>query len=377
MEPTQTPTAPQSVNMDAQITGDPEAQMSQLLQLVVSQNASDLHLTVGLRPMVRIDGSLHSVGDFAVLTPEIAEGLIFSMVTNEQKELLAKTRELDFSLSLEEKARFRVNAYYQRGYLSAALRLIPTKLRSYAELDLPPAIAAFAQMKQGLVLFAGPTGHGKSTSQAAIIDDINATRAEHIITVEDPIEYMHMHKKSIVNQRELHSDTESFPNALRAALREDPDVVLIGEMRDTETMNAAMTVAETGHLVFATIHTNDAPQTIDRIIDSFPAYQQGQVRAQLSQVLTGVISQRLLPRIGGGRIPVVEIMVATTAVKNLIRESKTHQIPSVIQTSTEEGMVSLEKALAERVQQGLITLEQANLYAGDTKTLGKFINGYS
>ncbi len=376
MEPKQTLT-PNTLNLGAKMSADPEAQMGKLLQMVVSHGASDLHVAVGVRPTLRIDGELHAVADHPVLTPEIAEGLVFSMLSSSQKKVLEEKREFDFSLAYEEKARFRINAYYQRGYIGAALRLIPMKMRSYTELDLPAQVAGFAKMSQGLVLFAGPTGHGKSTSQAAIIDDINANRTEHIITIEDPIEYMHMHKKSIVTQRELHQDTDNFPDALRAALREDPDVVLIGEMRDYETMQAAMTVAETGHLVFATIHTNDAPQTIDRIIDSFPSYQQGQIRAQLAQVLTGVISQRLLPRIGGGRVPTVEIMVATTAVKNLIREQKTHQIPSVIQTSSEEGMVSMEKALAQRVEEGAITYDDAALYANDVKTLSKLVNGYS
>lgn len=375
MEPSAQATRP--ISMNAQMSADPEAQMGRLLEMVVSHNASDLHMTVGVRPMLRIDGNLHAIADHPVLTPEIAEGLIMSMVSAEKKELLETNRELDFSLAFEEKARFRANAFYQRGYLSAVLRLIPTKLRNYQELELPESIAGFAKMSQGLVLFAGPTGHGKSTTQAALLDDINTNRSENIITIEDPVEYMHMHKRSIINQREVHQDTKSFDAALRSALREDPDVVLIGEMRDPETMAAAMTVAETGHLVFATIHTNDAPQTIDRIIDSFPNHQQNQIRAQLSQVLSGVISQRLLPRIGGGRVVAAEIMVATTPVRSLIREAKTHQIASVIQTSSEAGMISLEKALAERVEEGLVKLEDAALYANDTASLSKLINGYS
>ncbi|MEJ7662378.1 MAG: PilT/PilU family type 4a pilus ATPase [Hymenobacter sp.] len=299
---------------------NPEQQMGQLLELIVSHNASDLHLTVGVKPTLRIDGVLHPVEDHPVLTPERVEGLVNSMVSDPQKERLEAERELDFSMALGEKARYRINVYHQRGYVAAALRLIPTVIKNYEDLGLPGELAGFAKMKQGLVLFAGPTGHGKSTTQAALIDDINRTRSEHIITIEDPVEYVHRHKRSIVNQREVQQDTNSFPAALRAVLREDPDVVLIGEMRDPETMGAAMTIAETGHLVYATIHTNDAPQTIDRIIDSFPSYQQNQVRSQLSQVLSGVIPQRLLPQIGGGRVPAVEILIASMAVKNLIRE---------------------------------------------------------
>ncbi|HEY8109116.1 MAG TPA: type IV pilus twitching motility protein PilT [Patescibacteria group bacterium] len=355
---------------------NPEEQMAQLLQLTVSHNASDLHLTVGVQPMIRIDGVLHPADDHPVLTPERAEGLVSAILNPGQKKRLKEDREIDLSLPYEDKARFRVNVYRQRGYLAAALRLIPMALKGYKELQLPGEIAGFAQMKQGLILFAGPTGHGKSTTQAAIIDDINTNRAEHIITVEDPIEYTHVHKKSIIDQREVGEDTNSFARALRSVLREDPDVVLIGEMRDPETMAAAMTIAETGHLVFATVHTNDAPQTIDRIVDSFPSYQQNQMRSQLAQVLSGVVSQRLLPQIGGGRVPAVEIMIADAAIRNLIREGKTHQIPSAIQTSAEQGMVSMEKALAERIQQGLIKYEDAILYANDRKTLSKFVQGY-
>ncbi len=367
---------PKGVSLDSQIPADPEQQFGQLLQLVIAHDASDLHLSVGVKPTIRIDGVLHPVEDHPVLNPERAEALVDTIMTDEQRKKLSARKEIDFSIPFEEKARFRVNVFHQRGYVSAALRLIPMTLKNYEELSLPGQIQLFAQLKQGLILFAGPTGHGKSTTQAAIIDDINTHRAEHIVTIEDPIEYTHLHKKSIIDQREVGEDTESFAMALRSVLREDPDVVLIGEMRDPETMAAAMTIAETGHLVFATVHTNDAPQTIDRIVDSFPEFQQNQVRAQLSQVLTGVISQRLLPQIGGGRIPAVEIMMATMAVRSLIREGKTHQIPGVIQTSTEEGMISMEKALADRVQEGLVKYDDAMLYANDVKTLTKLVKGY-
>jgi twitching motility protein PilT len=372
MEPNQTP--PQSAAKPV-VPNDPEQQMGQLLEMVVSQNASDLHLTVGVKPTLRIDGVLHPVDEHPVQTPERIEGMIGAIINAVQKERLETDREIDFSLPFEDKARFRVNVFHQRGYKAAAFRLIPTALKNYQDLNLPEQIGGFAKMKSGLVLFAGPTGHGKSTTQAAIIDDINTNRGEHIVTIEDPIEYTHYHKRSIVDQREVHQDTNSFSSALRAVLREDPDVVLIGEMRDPETMSSALTIAETGHLVFATIHTNDAAQTIDRVIDTFPDFQQNQVRAQLSQVLSGVVSQRLLPQIGGGRIPAVEIMMATPAIRNLIREAKTHQIPGTIQTSSEDGMVSMEKALAERVEEGLVKYEDARMFAADDKTLNKLVNG--
>lgn len=359
-----------STNFDAEDT------LERVLNEVVSHDASDLHISVGLKPIIRIDGELHSVADTPILTAETAQALVYEMISDDQRKKFEQTKELDFSLAFENKARFRVNVFYQHGTVAAALRLIPTKIRTYQELDLPPKIQSFAEMKQGLVLFAGPTGHGKSTSQAAIIDDINTNRAEHIITIEDPVEYAHRSKKSIIDQREVGMDTLTFANALRAVLREDPDIVLIGEMRDPETMASAMTIAETGHLVFATIHTNDAPQTVDRIIDSFQPHQQNQIRAQLAQVLTAVVSQRLLPRIGGGRIPSVEIMVATNAIRSMIREGKTHQIPGAIQTASEEGMVSMEKALAERIQQGLVKYEDAVRWVSDEKTLNKLVKGY-
>lgn len=379
MQPTNLPDqkAKTGISLDgARVPADPEQQMGQLLELVVSHNASDLHLTVGVKPTLRIDGVLHAVEEHPVLTPERAEGLVFSMISKDQKERLEEELELDYSMPYADKARFRCNVYFQRGYIAAALRLIPASIKSYQELGLPTSLSGFSKLSQGLVLFAGPTGHGKSTTQAVLINDINVNRGAHIITIEDPIEYTHVHKKSIIDQREVNQDTKSFARALRAVLREDPDVVLIGEMRDPETMAAAMTIAETGHLVFATVHTNDAPQTIDRIIDSFPSYQQNQVRSQLAQVLEGVVSQRLLPKIGGGRVPAVEVMVATTAIRNLIRESKTHQIPGIIQTSSEEGMVSMEKALAERVEEGLARYEDAQLYANDQKSLSKLVKGF-
>ena len=377
IDQTAPPDMPKGISLEgAKVSNDPEQQMSQLLQLVVSHGASDLHITVGIRPTLRIDGILHAVEDHPVLNPEQTEALISTILSNDLKKRLKENKEIDFSMPYEEKARFRVNVYHQRGYQAAALRAIPTALKSYTELNLPSEIAGFAKLRQGLILFVGPTGHGKSTTQAALLDDINEHRSGHIVTIEDPIEYTHVHKQCIVDQREVGQDTESFEKALRAVLREDPDVVLIGEMRDAETMSAAMTIAETGHLVFATVHTNDAPQTIDRIVDSFPSYQQNQIRSQLAQVLEGVISQRLLPQIGGGRIPAVEIMVVDNAIQSLIRDGKTNQIASTIQTNSAEGMISMEKALAERIEQGLVKYDDAMLYANDRKTLSKLVKSY-
>lgn len=370
------PNRPTGIKSSDMMPAEPEEQIHQLMQLMVSHDSSDLLLSVGVRPSIRIDGVLHPVEDHDLLNAERITGMLQAVMREAQFKKYQAEKEYDFSVPFEDKARFRVNAYRQQGFPAAAFRLIPTELKSYQDLNLPPEIGRFAKMKQGLVLFAGPTGHGKSTTQAAIINDINEHRFEHIITIEDPIEYTHASKQSIVDQREVGADTESFARAMKSVLREDPDVVLLGEMRDPETMSSAMTIAETGHLVFATVHTNDAPQTIDRIVDSFPSYQQNQMRSQLSQVLTGVVSQRLLPEIGGGRIPVVEIMIANSAIRNLIREGKTHQIPSVIQTSSEEGMISMEKALAERIQQALVRYDDAVLYANDVKSLDKLVKGY-
>lgn len=349
--------------------------IEKLLEYVVKQDASDLHLTVGVPPMLRVDGKLTPIPNIPVLTETEVEHLIFSVVDDIQKEILKKDMEVDFSFAFGDVARFRANAYHQKGNLGLALRLIPTKIRTLDELGMPKVVSSFADMPRGLVLVTGPTGSGKSTTLAAIIAKINAERAEHIITVEDPIEYTHVHGKSVIEQREVHYDTRSFSAALRSVLREDPDVVLIGEMRDLETIAAAITIAETGHLVLATLHTNNAAQTVDRMIDVFPPHQQQQIRTQLSNILQAVVSQRLIPAIGGGRIAAAEIMVATPAVRNIIREGKTHQLEAVIQTGAEEGMQSMDKTLASLVKGGKITIDEAKGYAIDVKELERLIHG--
>jgi twitching motility protein PilT len=346
-----------------------------LLEYVVKHDASDLHLNVGVPPIVRIDGSLHPVPDTPVLAEVDVEFLINSVVDDIQKEILKKDMEVDFSFAFGDIARFRANAFHQKGSLGLALRLIPTKIRTIEDLGLPKTVTGFTNFPRGLVLVTGPTGSGKSTTLAAMVDQINTDKKLHIITVEDPIEYTHNHKNSIVAQREVHYDTRSFAAALRSVLREDPDVVLIGEMRDLETIAAAITIAETGHLVLATLHTNNAAQSVDRMIDVFPPHQQQQIRVQLSNILQAIVSQRLIPAIGGGRIAAAEIMVATPAVRNIIREGKTHQLDAVIQTGAEEGMQTMDKTLATLVKSGRITLDEAKGYAIDIKELERMIRG--
>lgn len=341
-------------------------QMKKLLDLAIEKTASDLHVSVGLPPMIRIDGKLSPVADEGVVTPEAAQRLLVSIMNREQMERLQQRRELDFSFGYQ-KMRFRTNAFYQKGNIGAALRLIPMAIKKMEELGVPPILERFTEPSQGFVIITGPTGHGKSTTLAALIQAINMKRAEHIITIEDPIEYVFEHDKSMIAQREVGSDTNSFSRALRSALREDPNVILVGEMRDLETIEAAITLAETGHLVFTTLHTNSAAQTADRIIDVFPPHQQQQVRMQLANVLLGVVSQRLLPKVNGGRVLATEIMIANSAVRNTIREGKTHQLPNIIQTSASEGMISLDKVLAELVSRGDITVDTALSWAIDPK----------
>lgn len=343
-------------------------ELQDLLDITVKNNASDLHLLAGIPPSIRVDGSLVPVKNQPVLQPHDIEQMIFSILTPEQKELLITNKELDFSHGYGggiygDSGRFRINVYYQRGYLASALRYLPPIIRSIDNLGLPHACHDFAKLRQGFVLVTGPTGHGKSTTLAAILNEINTTRPAHILTIEDPIEYIYPAGTSIVSQREIGSDTHAWPMALRAALREDPDVVLVGEMRDPETMQAAITLAETGHLVFATLHTNSASQSIDRIIDAFPDHQRSQIRVQLASIFKGIISQRLIPKIGGGRCVATEILIATPAVTSNIREGKTHLIDSVIQTSKEIGMMTLESSLAQLVLKGIITLDDAKGYA--------------
>jgi len=338
-------------------------EIKKFLELALNQKASDLHLVVGAPPMLRIDGVIAPVPGEAALTEERAKELIFTLVYEEQKEIILVNKELDFSFSFEDRARFRVNAYHQKSHLSAALRLIPLTIPTIDELSLPQICHSFARLKQGFVLVTGPTGHGKSTTLAAVIDEINQTRKEHIITIEDPIEYVFAHKESIISQREMKADTHSWEIALRSVLREDPNVVMVGEMRDYETVAAALTVAETGHLVFATLHTNSAAQSIDRIVDVFPPHQQGQIKMQLSLTLEAVFSQRLLPAIQGGRVVAAEVMTATQAVKTSIREGKVHLLDNIIQTSAELGMKTLEMDLADLVRTGKVSLEVAKGYA--------------
>jgi twitching motility protein PilT len=355
--------------------GKVELKIEALLEEVVKQDASDLHLTVEAPPTLRVDGFLKSVSDTPKLTEAEIEKLINSVLNDEQKEILAKDKEVDFSFSFGDLARFRANAFHQRGNLGLALRLIPVKIRTVEELGLPTIINNFTEIPRGLVLCTGPTGSGKSTTLAAMVDKINREKKVHIITIEDPIEYTHEHKKAMIDQREIHYDTKSFAAALRSALREDPDVVLVGEMRDLETIASAITIAETGHLVLATLHTNNAAQSMDRIIDVFPPYQQPQIKVQLSNILQGIISQRLIPAIGSGRVAVAEILIATPAVRNIIREGKTHQLDAVIQTGADQGMITMDKALADLVRQGKITNDDARGYAIDVDEFDRLVHG--
>ena len=298
-----------------------------------------------------------------MLTKEDAEGLALELLTPAQRETFLKNRQIDLSYNFEDKARFRVNVYFQRDFVAAALRLIPSRIRTIEELNMPPILHDFARLRQGFVLVVGPAGHGKSTTLAAILDEVNHKRSNHIITIEDPIEYMFSQDRCIISQREVGSDVISFQDGLRSILRQDPDVIMIGEIRDPDTMSTAMTAAETGHLVFATLHTNSASQTIDRIIDGFPPNQQGQVISQLASVLVGTVSQRLVPKLGGGRIPAVEIMILNSAIRNLIRERKIYQIDLVIETSMQEGMLSLNRSLVGLIKQQQVSLEQAKAYS--------------
>jgi len=329
-----------------------------LLELTVQNDASDLHITVGYPIFIRIDGKLRKISS-EIIVPERAKDLIHGVLDDQKKELLEVNKEIDLSYAHLEKARFRINAYNERGNLAAAFRLIPNKIRAIEELFLPKILHEFNTLPQGLVLIVGPTGHGKSTTLAAMIQEVNDRDDKHIITIEDPIEYIYPSSRCLVDQRELHQDTHSWEIALRNVLRQDPDVILVGEMRDFETIAATITAAETGHLVFATLHTNSASQSIDRIIDVFPEHQQSQIRMQLANVIESIVSQRLIPIIGGGRRAVCEIMVGTAAVRNAIREDKTYQIDNIIQTSSDVGMVTLERSLVDLVRDGKITLEDA------------------
>jgi twitching motility protein PilT len=344
-----------------------------LLDEVIKKKASDLHIQVGLPPMIRVDGALIPINGSDVLDEEGIEALLFAVLDEDQKQILLKDKEFDFSFAYGDLGRFRVNAFHERGNMAAAMRLIPNEILDIEQLGLPAIVSKFADFPRGLVLITGPTGSGKSTTLAALVHKINIEKAFHIVTIEDPIEFTHKSIKSVIVQREVHYDTYSFSAALRSALREDPDVVLVGEMRDLETIASAITIAETGHLVFATLHTNSASQSIDRIIDVFPPHQQPQIRAQLSNILMAIVSQRLVPAIGGGRIVATEILVANPAVRNIIREGKSHQLEAVIQTGSEFGMKSMDKNLTSLIHEGKITYDEARNVAVDIEELDRLM----
>ena len=346
-----------------------------LLGECVKRGASDLHIQYGLPPVLRIDGLLVPINGHAPLNEDTLKALIFSTLDEEQQKIYLKDKEFDYSFAFGDIARFRANAFHERGKMAAAFRLIPNQIRSINELGLPSVIESFAEYPRGLVLITGPTGSGKSTTLAALVDKINREKSRHIITIEDPIEFTHKSERSVVVQREVHYDTFSFAAALRSVLREDPDVVLIGEMRDLETIQAAITIAETGHLVFATLHTNSAAQSIDRMVDVFPSHQQPQVRSQLSNMLMAICSQRLVPAIGGGRVVAAEIMVANPGIRALIREGKTHQLDTAIQTGAAEGMQTMDRTLAKLVQTGVISYDSAREYAVDINELNRYVRG--
>ena len=351
-------------------------EIQELFDITIEEKASDLHLSVGQPPTLRVAGELVPLSKKAPVTAQLTQECAAALLTEEQRVKLQEDKEIDFSYNLEERgARFRGNIFYTMENLSVALRLIPQGILSLEELNLPPVLHQFTRASQGFVIVAGPSGHGKSTTLASMIDEINHTRAEHIITIEDPIEYVFQDDKSVVDQREVTKDTKSFASALRATFRQDPNVIMVGEMRDAETIGTALTAAETGHLVFATLHTNSAAQTVHRIVDSFPAEQQSQVRAQLSGSLLGVVSQRLIPRMQGGLIPACEVLMINAAAANLIRENKVHELPLVIETSAESGMIALNRALASLVKVREITIENALKYSLNPTELRALVRG--
>ncbi|MFH1374678.1 MAG: type IV pilus twitching motility protein PilT [bacterium] len=347
--------------------------LRELLEHMVKMGASDLHLTVGAPPVVRVDGKLQRL-KYDLLTAELIKKLSYSMLNEKQKLKFEQNSELDFSFGIEQMSRFRCNMFVQRGNVAVALRQIPYKIRSFDELGMPKVVADFSRLPRGLVLVTGPTGSGKSTTLASIIDKINKERPVHIITVEDPIEYLHRHQTALINQREVYSDTSSFASALKYALREDPDVVLVGEMRDLETMEAALSIAETGHLAFATLHTNSAAESINRVVDSFPTNQQEQIRISLSFSLQAIISQTLIPRIGGGRLVAMEILICTPAIRALIRDDKVQQMYSMIQSGQKYGMKTMNQSLAEMQISGKISLNDAMAYSHNPQELGEMLS---
>lgn len=352
-----------------------EAGLNDYLIDAVDAGASDLHITVGIPPMIRVNGKIKAL-DYPPLTTNITRELIYDILTGDQRQRLENYWELDMSYALPGRARFRMNVYFQRGSLGAAFRTVPHSVKKLSELGLPKIVESISDKPRGMVLVTGPTGSGKSTTLAAMVDRINETRSEHIMTVEDPIEFLHSHKKCIVNQREVQTDTKSFADALKHVLRQDPDVILVGEMRDLETISVALTAAETGHLVFATLHTQDAPQTVDRIIDVFPSHQQAQVRTQLANALQGIITQTLIPkRDGKGRVVACEVLVPTAGIRNLIREGKNHQIYSAMQTGGKFGMQTMDAALVDLVRRGHISREEAEKRSSNPEELRRLMGG--
>jgi twitching motility protein PilT len=344
-----------------------EQRIKNLLRMVAQQKASDLHLNVGRYPTFRIDGKLVQFSQDKLLSATEIKDICDVILKEEGKKKLLDEGQADFSYNFEDKARFRVNAFFQQGYIGIAFRLIPREIRNLQELSLPEYLYDFTKFSQGLVLIVGPVGHGKSTTLAALINEINHNQEKHIVTIEDPIEYVYDQDRCIISQREVYQDSKNFQTALKAVFREDANVVLIGEMRDLDTIGTALTAAETGHLIFSTLHTNDSPQTIDRIIDVFPAHQQNQVRSQLANVLLGVVSQRLIPKVDGGRIPAIEVMIKNHAIENLIRENKSFQIDNVIETSSDQGMITMDKSLVELVRRGIVSVDNALGYSKDQK----------
>lgn len=354
-------------------TVDYKRELHDLIEVVVSENGSDIHLSVGMHPMVRVAGSLIPLVKKPVLTDTDVDGFAQALMREDQYKQYVEMHEMDFSYQYKEGVRFRGNGFFQSSHMSIALRHIPNEIRTFEELNLPPILESFVMRPQGFFLCVGPVGQGKSTTLAAMIELINETRSEHIITIEDPIEYMFDPKKSLIDQREVKVDTANFATALNAAFRQDVDVIMIGEMRNPETISMAVTAAETGHLVLSTLHTNSAAQTIDRIIDSFPGSQQGQIRMQLSASLAGIFSQRLVPRISGGLIPTYELLINNSAVANLIREERTHEIQTLIETGLEQGMIDMNRSLADLVKKGEITVENAFAYSINPKGLERLM----
>lgn len=351
-----------------------ECHIDDILRMALERKASDVHITAGLPPMIRLDGELMPL-PFHPLTPRDTRRLIYDTLTNEQLERYETKHELDFGYTVKDAARFRFNVYMQRGSVAGALRAIPTKIPAFETLGLPQVIREMCKRTSGLILVTGPTGSGKTTTIASMIDDINASRPAHILTIEDPIEYLHRHQKCMINQRELNLDTYSLHDALRAVLREDPDIVLVGELRDLETIEAALTLSETGHLVFGTLHTRNAPATVDRIVDVFPTDQQDQIRVLLGNTLEGVVAQQLLPKLGGGRAAAVEVMIGTPAIKNLIREAKTHQMYSIMEMSGNSGMITMDRTLADMYRQGWVTYEECLMRAVDKDNFVRYAKG--